>query len=215
MNIYFYEYYDPDCEDQDKPITAYFTANTEHEADVQFAQYSNNRMELADSGCCLVEEIEECGLSAKIANFSFAVDDDNLLLALLTTQCVQAGEIVEDLLHSHNMAQSFACVVSQLPKDNISHYLQILIANDSPEYIKILIEHGVKDSSGLALARACMHGKRELFDLIYPVSNPSKALEVEVLRRGEWIEQRMAHEQHIRLHNSIGYSPSASKFRRI
>lgn len=216
MKIYFYEYYDPDWDSQEKPTTAYFLAGSEGDADTQFERYSNSHFDVTDGGWYSVEEIEQYRLIHKIADFSFAVDNDELLMFVMDHFPDHTMSFIENLLHSTEMSRSFSHVLSVLPdKGNLSHYLQILVGNDSLEYIKISIEHGIKDPKGLALARACMHGKRNLFDALYPVSNPIEALSVEGLRRGEWIEQRMAEEQKQVLNNSLETTSPSAKPRKI
>lgn len=216
MNIYFYEYYDPDWDNQDKPTTAYFLAESECDADAQFKQYSNSHFDVTNGGWYSPQEIEQYDLIHKIADFSFAVDDDALLMFVIDHFPDHIPNFIENLLHSTEMPQSFARALCALPgKENLSHYLQILVGNNSLKYIQISIEQGISDPQGLALARTCMHAKKDFFDAIYPVSNPIKALTVEGLRRGEWIEQRLAEDQKFLLHNSIAVTPQSSKSRKM
>lgn len=216
MNVYFYTYYDPDWENQEKPTTAYFLATDESHADGQFERYSNSQFDVTDNGWYSVKEIEQYDLVHTIAHFSFAMDNDALLLFIMDHFPGYTVSFIEDLLHSTDMPHSFSHVLSVLPdKGNLSHYLQILVGNNSLEYIQISIDHGIKDPKGLALARACMHGKRDFFDALYPVSNPIEALSVEGLRRGEWIEQRMSEDQKQLLNNSIETTSTWAKPRKI
>lgn len=209
MNIYYYDYYDPALEDHNEPITAYFVAASEQDADAQFERYSQfvSNLELNDSGSYTVDEIETLDLTDAIVRFAFATDDDNLLMAVLSVYPSKALSLIEDLLFSYEMPKCFAHVLSVLPDTDVpSHWLQMMVGQKNVDYTNILVARGVKDESGLALARACMHGQRELFDILYPISNPLEALNVEILRRREWIEERMAQEQKQLLINEVSHN---------
>lgn len=211
MNIYYYEYYDPDLEDHNEPITAYFVAASEQDADEQFERYSQfvSNLELNDSGSYTVDEIEDLGLTDAIVRFTFATDDDNLLMAVLNIYPSKALSVIEDLLFSYEMPKCFAHVLSVLPDTEVpSQWLQMMVGHKNVNYTNILVARGVKDESGLALARACMHGNRELFDILYPISNPLEALNVDILRRREWIEERMAQEQKQLLSHEVAHVAS-------
>ena len=205
MNIYYYEYYDPDVEDHDEPITAYFAATTQSQADALFEGYSQYMPELdvTDMAKIANEDIG-VGLFGKIANFAFAVDDDLLLMTLLNLHPEQAPHMIGELLFSHHMPSSLAHVLSVLQPDAIApNWLAMLVGNGKVDYTQILLERGVTDCDGSALARACVLGHRNLFDLVYPASNPLQALQSDELRHRDWIEQRMAEEQNTLLHAEV------------
>lgn len=205
MNIYYYEYYDPDVEDHNEPITAYFAATTQSQADALFEGYSQymRDLDVTDMAKIANEEIDVV-LFDKIANFAFAVDDDLLLMTALNLHPEQAPHMIDDLLFSHHMPNSFAHVLSVLQVDEIvPNWLAMVVGNGKLDYTQILLERGVTDCDGSALARACVLGHRDLFDLVYPASNPLQALQSDELRHRDWIEQRMAEEQNTLLHAEI------------
>lgn len=219
MNIYYYEYYDPDLKDHNKPITAYFVAASEQDADEQFERYSQfvSNLELNDSGSYTVDEIEDLGLTDAIVRFTFATDDDNLLMAVLNIYPSKALSVIEDLLFSYEMPKCFAHVLSVLPDTEVpSQWLQMMVGHKNVNYTNILVARGVKDESGLGLAQACEHEHRELFDILYPISNPLEALNVDILRRREWIEERMAQEQKQLLSHEVAHvAPSLLKTKKL
>lgn len=220
MTIYCYEYdyADEDSEYPSEIVTAYFLAQFRDDADKQFQEYVHDR-EPTNVGWYAHDEIEYWGLAHKIMSFAFGRGDDNLLLEMLTHHPKKREGVWNDILHSQLMPQSLNYMLSVAPRTpTVSHALEIMVANTNIEYAKILIQHGIGDDSGLALARACIHGKKDMFDLIYPVSNPLKALGVEILRRRDWIEERMAAEQKEVLNASVSetlHAPSSMRAKKI
>lgn len=217
MNIYFFEYYDPEVDAEDELMVAYFLSDTEENAYEQFNNHVSG-VDPSDMGCYTFEEIEEYNVTDNIINFAFGVDDDNLLLAILKNHPHKTFGVVTHILYSQLMPKSLTYMLSFEPRtDMVEKSLQIMVGDTNIGYADILIQHGIRDDSGLALARACLHGKKDMFDLIYPVSNPLKALQIEKLRHRDWIEERMSVEQQEVLNTAVSHlnTPSLMRTKKI
>lgn len=158
-----------------------------------------------DFGCLEILEGEwntdialQC-IQDTIDNFG---SDALMLFALKQYPDLIDAELVSEIL-CDDYPQSFKFALDHiLLKDCKTVWIELTVEYQDKKSLQLLLNKGLRDN-GVGLAQACDCGNHILFEILYPYSNPYKALKQTDCENLHWIEERLAAEQKQRLEQHV------------
>lgn len=129
--------------------------------------------------------------------------DDRLLLFVLNKYPTLIDENLIAEILDDDLPKSFQYAVQKTPLKKCRHeWLEWAVQFGDMEALGVLLDKGIRDN-GAGLAQACEHENRNMFDVLYPKSDPRSALEHLQCKNLHWIEEKLAQEQKQRIGTQV------------
>lgn len=153
-------------------------------------------------------------LARMILNSAVEHTNDKLMMALLSRPLpLQRTEIEESVL-THPLPQSLGKLMNQTPQDQWPvQWLVWAVVGNRPEHLTTLLNAGLKDD-GTALAKAVDRRNGNMIEILYPFSDPHKALALKPMF-AESLEQLIAQKSKEQLQHVAGAPSRVAPQRKI
>lgn len=221
MNVYHFMYTHPSSTIGDLPVVLDFFCAGDDEilANEKFESFSDG---VAYDNCWVYDNHMDMRVANDAAHFVyhtgtyFSTDElDDLMLAVLHKQPVIVDHTLLMDACRDNTPKTLRMLLTLLPHDTIPpKYPLQAIFHRNESNLDILINSGRVKDNGALLAAACETGRRSLFDLVLPISNPENALHFEPKTNSEWLYDIIAQQQKERLQDVVQTS-ATSRARKI
>lgn len=176
----------------------YICAVTQEEAIAQGQKIFGSN---ADFGCHEIAENEwndDLALDCIRDTLDDLGSDALMLFALKKFPDFIDADLISEILWG-DFPQSFKFALDTIfVSDCRSKWIELALEHQDQKSLQLLLDKGVRDDGG-GLAQTCDDENRFFFDLLYPYSNPHKALEQTNFKNLHWIEECLAEEQKQRI----------------
>lgn len=219
MNVYHFIYSHPGYSIGDTPsVVEFFCADDDQlSAHERFNEYSNG---IAYDNVWVYDTTMDAKTAKDAIDFvceklGTEHETDNLMVPVLQKcpSIADATFTIEKLLEiaSYDTPKSLKCLLDLLPPEiteKTTHYFLLNAMCGESEYsarnVRILIDSGrVSDPDGSALAHTCSIGKRDLFEIVLPISNLDAAIQMAPTDNFHWLTEEFAARQNERLHAQL------------
>lgn len=209
MNVYHFTYSYPGYNIGDAPsIVDFFCAsNDQLSASNLFKEYSNgfeyDNVWVYDQ--TMDEKIAKDAAYFVYYNQDNAQEADELMVSILR----KCPSIADDTLlleaAQYSTPNALRMILELLPNSTIpSRVLHKSVAHHNEENACILVDSGrVRDHDGWVLAYACGIKKRNLFDIVLPVSNLEAAMHLAPKENFHWLDEAFSVQQKKRLNQAV------------
>lgn len=219
MNVYHFMYTHPSSTIGDLPVVLDFFCACDDEllANEKFEAFS---LGVAYDNFWVYDNEMDARVAKDAAHFAYHTSfsnqtSDDLMVTVLQKQpAIVDHALLMDACRD-STPNTLRMILKLLPQDTIApKYPLQAIFNRNESSLEILINSGRVKDNGALLAAACETGRRGLFDLVLPISDPEGALHFEPKTNSEWLDEIIAHQQKERLHQVV-HTPGASRTRKI
>jgi len=210
-NIYYMDYSLPT--DSTQELCVFVAAGNKKDARRAFHDLLGGEIVVHKTGVCS-SVLNRPILARMILNSAVEHTNDKLMMALLSCARPHQRPEIEESVLTHPLPHSLEKLMNQTPQEQWPvRWLVWAVIGKRSEHLATLLKAGLKDD-GTALAQAVNRRNAEMMEMLYPFSDPHKALALKPMF-AETLEQLIARKSKEGLQNAVGASTRAVPQRKI